>query len=79
MTCKLVIILALTFVAAVPTLAGERVAEATPALEWYLYHDDACREADRIAAQCVRGDCDKPALRHARRACLAFGPLAPAR
>jgi hypothetical protein len=79
MTCKLVIILALTLAAAIPALAGERVAEATPALEWYLYHDDACREADRIAAQCARGDCDKLALRHARHTCLPFGPLMPAR
>ena len=47
--------------------------------DWDRYHarQDACREKDRIAAECVRGVdyCDEPALRQARRACSAFGPL----
>jgi hypothetical protein len=42
--------------------------------DWDRYHDrqDACREADRIAAQCTRGYCDELALRSAQRACSAF-------
>jgi NAD(P)-dependent dehydrogenase (short-subunit alcohol dehydrogenase family) len=50
------------------------VSEATPVLDWDLYHNrrDACREADRIAAQCTQGHCDELALRQARRACAAF-------
>jgi hypothetical protein len=55
--------------------AGERtVSEATPAFDWDLYHDrqDACREADRLAADCTQGHCDELALRSARRACSAF-------
>jgi hypothetical protein len=43
------------------------------------YHacQDACREADRIGQDCVRGVeyCDELALRQAKRACSAFGPL----
>jgi hypothetical protein len=69
------VIFVLALVAAVPAFAGERtVSEATPAFDWNLYHDrqDACREADRIAAQCTQGHCDDLALRQARRACSAF-------
>jgi hypothetical protein len=60
--------------------AGERaVSEARPAFDWDLYHgrQDACREADRIAQDCTKGVafCDELALRQARRACSAFGPL----
>jgi len=72
------IILTLALAAAVPAIAGERVvSEATPAFDWDLYHapQDACREADRIAAQCAQGHCDDLALRQAQRACSAFGPL----
>ena len=47
--------------------------------DWDRYHDrqDACREKDRSAAECVGGVdyCDEPAVRQARRACSAFGPL----
>jgi hypothetical protein len=50
-------------------LAGE-------AFDWDRYHarQDACLEADRIAAQCTRGIafCDELALRQARRACSVF-------
>jgi hypothetical protein len=69
-------VIALVLVVAGPVLAGERtLSEATPALDWDLYHDrqDACREADRIAAQCKQGYCDEAALRQARRACSPFG------
>jgi hypothetical protein len=79
MTCKLVILaLALaggSFVVSELTInafAGEiTVSEATPALDWDLYHDrqDACREAARILAQCAQGHCDEFALRQAQRAC----------
>jgi hypothetical protein len=66
---------------------------AAEAFDWDRYHDrqDACREKDRIAAQCgvernpvfnsfVRrgvpeGYCDELALRQAQRQCSAFGPL----
>jgi hypothetical protein len=45
--------------------------------DWDRTHDrqDACREQDRIAAECGRGleDCDELALRQATRACSAFG------
>ena len=73
-----IILAALALVVAGPALAGERVAEATPAFEWDLYHDrqDACREVDRITAACsTQGHCDDLALRQAQRACSAFGPL----
>jgi hypothetical protein len=47
--------------------------------DWDRYNarQDACREADRIAQDCTRGVewCDELALRQARRACSAFGPL----
>jgi hypothetical protein len=59
----------------VPALAGERtVSEATPPFDWELYNDrqDACREADRIAAACTQGHCDELALRTAQRACSPF-------
>ena len=72
------IILALALAAAVPAFGGERtVSEATPAFDWDLYHErqDACREADRIAAARTQGHCDELALRQAQRACPAFGPL----
>jgi hypothetical protein len=75
----IVIALTLGLVAAFPAFAGEQtVSEATPAFDWDLYHDrqDACREKDRIAAQCTQGHCDELALRQAQRACSAFGPLA---
>jgi hypothetical protein len=73
-----------TLVLAGPALAAERP------FDWDRYHDrqDACREKDRIAAQCevernpvfnsfVRrgipeGYCDELALRQAQRACSAF-------
>jgi hypothetical protein len=58
---------------AVPAWAGERP------FDWDRYHarQDACAEADRIAQECVKGvaNCDELALRQARRACSAFGPL----
>jgi hypothetical protein len=62
-----IIIVVLALVATVPALAGE-------AFDWDRYHDrqDACREADRIAAACTRGYCDELALRQARRACSPF-------
>jgi len=52
---------------ATPVCAGEQ-------FDWDQYHDrqDTCREADRIAAQCGHGYCDKLAFRQARRACSAF-------
>ena len=47
--------------------------------DWDRYHarQDACREADRIAQDCTRGVawCAELALRQAKRACSAFGPL----
>jgi hypothetical protein len=47
--------------------------------DWDRYHarQDACREADRIAADCTRGleYCDDLTLQQAKRACSAFGPL----
>jgi len=56
-----------------PTLAADRP------FDWDRYHarQDACREADRIAQDCTRGVawCDELALRQAKRACSAFGPL----
>ncbi len=66
------IILALALGVSVPAFAGERtVAEATPALDWNIYHarEIACREADRIAAKCAQQRCDAQTLRQARRAC----------
>ena len=69
-------VLALALLAtAGPTLAGEPTAEATPELEWELWHDQlaACHRADRIAAQCARGHCDEEALRRAQQGCSAFG------
>ena len=47
--------------------------------DWDRYHarQDACLEANRIAAACVRGFdyCDELALRQAQRACSPFsGP-----
>ena len=72
---KLVFI-ALALLLAVPGQAGKTSGQQ---FDWDRYHDrqDACREKDRIAAECVRGVdyCDEPALRQARRACSAFGPL----
>jgi hypothetical protein len=63
--------LVLTF--ATPARAGDRW------VDWdrYQARQDACREADRIAADCARGldYCDELALRQAKRACSAFGPL----
>jgi len=56
-----------------PTLAADRP------FDWDRYHarQDACREADRLAQDCTRGlaYCDELALRQAKRACSAFGPL----
>jgi hypothetical protein len=47
--------------------------------DWDRYHaeQDACLEADRIAQDCTKGVafCDELALRQAKRACSAFGPL----
>ena len=47
--------------------------------DWDRYHarQAACAEADRIAQDCTKGVafCDELALRQARRACSAFGPL----
>ena len=60
--------LALALAASAPTLAGsEETAEATPGLEWEFWHDQlvACHRADRIAAQCAHGTCDKEALARA--------------
>jgi hypothetical protein len=70
------IMLALALAASAPTLAGgEETAEATPGLEWEFWHDQlvACHRADRIAAQCAHGTCDKEALARAQRGCSAFG------
>ena len=51
--------------------------------DWDRYnaHQDACLEADRIAQDCTKGVayCDELALRQARRACSAFGPLGAGR
>jgi len=51
----------------------------TGPFDWDRYHpsQDARREADRIAQDCTRGVewCDELALRQAKRACSAFGPL----
>jgi hypothetical protein len=57
--------------------AAARLVLAAETFDWDRYHDrqDACREADRIAAACARDHCDELALRQARRACSAFGPL----
>ena len=56
-----------------PTLAADRP------FDWDRDHarQDACREADRLAQDCTRGlaYCDELALRQAKRACSAFGPL----
>jgi hypothetical protein len=60
------IIFALAFAMAFPALAAE------PFEDRYHERQDACREADRIAAACARGYCDELALRQARRACSAF-------
>jgi hypothetical protein len=60
-----------------PTLAADRP------FDWDRYHtrQDACAEADRIAQDCTKGVafCDELALRQARRACSAFGPLGEGR
>jgi len=65
--------LAVLALATVPVSAGDRP------FDWDRYHarQDACREADRIAQDCTKGVawCDELALRQARRACSAFGPL----
>jgi len=57
----------------VPAHGGDRP------FDWDRYHarQDACREVDRIAQDCTRGVewCDELALRQAKRACSAFGPL----
>ena len=60
---------------ALPSPGGEETAEATPGLEWEFWHDQlaACHRADRIAAQCAHGTCDKEALVRAQRGCSAFG------
>ena len=61
--------------AAVPCI----VLAADQSFDWDRYNarQDACREADRIAQDCTRGVawCDELALRQAKRACSAFGPL----
>ena len=58
--------------------ATARADEQRP-FDWDRYHarQDACREANRIAQHCTRGLdwCDELALRQAKRACSAFGPL----
>jgi hypothetical protein len=65
--------LAVLALATVPVSAGDRP------FDWDRYHarQDACLEADRIAQECTGGveHCDELALRQARRACSAFGPL----
>jgi hypothetical protein len=71
-----IIMLALSLAASGPALArGEETVEAMPGLEWEFWHDQlaACHRADRIAAQCARGTCDKEALVRAQRGCSAFG------
>jgi hypothetical protein len=69
----LILVLAL---AALPARAGQP-------FDWDRYHarQDACREADRIAQDCTKGVawCDELALRQAKRACSAFGPLGEGR
>ena len=68
--------LALALAASAPAFAGgEKIAEATPGLELEFWHDQlaACHRADRIAAQCAHGTCDKEALARAQRGCSAFG------
>jgi hypothetical protein len=68
----LVVALAL---AALPARADERP------FDWDRYHarQDACVEANRIAAACAGAGgikyCDELSLREAKRACSAFGPL----
>jgi hypothetical protein len=77
---------ALVLAAAAPSVL------AAESFDWDRYHErqDACREKDRIAAQCgverspvfnsfVRRGvpeeyCDELALRQAQRQCSAFGP-----
>jgi hypothetical protein len=67
------VLLVILLLAALPAQAAERP------FDWDRYHTrvDACREADRIAAECVHGVdyCDELALRQAKRDCSAFGPL----
>ena len=64
--------------AAVPVIpshvAAASVVLAAEPFDWDRYHDrqDACLEADRIAAACTQGYCDELALRQAQRACSAF-------
>jgi hypothetical protein len=69
MTAVLILILTL---AATPVWAGD-------GFSWDRYHarQDACREADHVAADCARGIefCDELSLRQAKRACSAFGPF----
>jgi hypothetical protein len=68
----LVIVFGLLFVALryTPPAHGEP-------FDWDRYHarQDACREQDRIVADCARGRdyCDELALRQATRACSPFG------
>jgi hypothetical protein len=60
--------------------ATARADEQRP-FDWDRYHarQDACREANRIAAACAGADgikyCDELSLREAKRAFSAFGPL----
>ena len=60
--------------------ATARADEQRP-FDWDLYHarQDACREANRIAAACAGADgikyCDELSLRQAKRACSTPGPL----
>ena len=62
--------LALALAASAPAIAADETAEATPGLEWEFWHDQlaACHRADRIAAQCAHGTCDKEALVRAQAA-----------
>jgi hypothetical protein len=64
------------------TLAGAPThADEQRPFDWDRYHarQDACREANRIAAACAGADgikyCDELSLRQAKRAWSAFGPL----
>jgi hypothetical protein len=81
------------FLTIILALAAAPALLADEAFDWDRYdaRQDACREKDRIAAQCgvernpvfnsfVRrgvpeGYCDELALRQAQRQCSAFGPL----
>ena len=71
------VILAVVLLALVLQSAPARSDERPFDWDRYQTRQDACREANRIAQHCTRGLdwCDELALRQAKRACSAFGPL----